>query len=467
MTDVDTSAPSAGLHRGLTRRQISMMGLGSAIGAGLFVGAGEAISIAGPAVLISYIVSGVIVMLVMSMLAEMVAADPSSGAFSAYAHKAMGRSVGSAVGWLYWLQLVVVVAAEATGAAELLTGWVPGIPQWAWVLGFIALFTTVNLFGVRNYGRMEFWFAAIKIVAILAFLVVGICAILGLIPSVPATGLANLIDVGGFAPNGLTGIAAALLIVIFAFGGTELVAIAAAESDDPARNIKRIVREIVVRILVFYMGSVFVIVTVLPWNSAEVTESPFGAVLAMLQAPGVDLIMTLLIVVALLSSMNANIYGSSRMVFSLGERKLAPRAITHTTTKGVPTRAVVASVLFGFIAVGLNWAWPDVVLPMLLNVVGSTILVIWIATALSQLILRRRADRAGEELPVRMWGFPALTIVCLALLALVIALAMTDDAVRLQLLLTFSLTIALVLLARLTRPRGYAERPAQSEQHAN
>src|SRR5699024_6720264 len=165
---VDTSAPTTGLHRGLTRRQISMMGLGSAIGAGLFVGAGQAISIAGPAVLVSYIVSGLIVMLVMSMLAEMGAADPSSGTFRAFAHKAMGRSVGSAVGWLYWLQLVVVVAAEATGAATILTGWVPGVPQWAWVLAFIAVFTAVNLFGVRNYGRVEVWFAAIKIVAILA-----------------------------------------------------------------------------------------------------------------------------------------------------------------------------------------------------------------------------------------------------------------------------------------------------------
>lgn len=462
MTDVETSASSTGLHRGLTRRQISMMGLGSAIGAGLFVGAGQAISIAGPAVLISYIVSGVIVMLVMSMLAEMVAADPSSGAFSAFAHKAMGRSVGSAVGWVYWLQLVVVVAAEATGAATILTGWVPGIPQWVWVLGFIAVFTTVNLFGVRNYGRMEFWFAAIKVVAILAFLVVGVCAIVGLIPSVPATGLANLVDHGGFAPNGMSGIAAALLIVMFAFGGTELVAIAAAESDNPARNIKRIVREIVVRILVFYMGSVFVIVTVLPWNSSEVTDSPFGAVLATLRVPGVDLLMSLLIVVALLSSMNANIYGSSRMIYSLGERALAPRGFTRTTGRGVPVVAVVASVLFGFIAVGLNWAFPDVVLPMLLNVVGSTILMIWIATALSQWILRRRADRQGQDLPVRMWGFPALTIACLVLLAAVVALAMTDDAVRLQLILTVSLTLVLVLLARVTRPRDYPKQEARS-----
>lgn len=446
-----TTATTKGLHPGLTRRQISMMGLGSAIGAGLFVGSGQAIGIAGPAVLISYLVAGGIVVLVMAMLAEMVAARPSSGAFSSYAQKAMGRSAGSAVGWLYWIQLVVVIAAEATGAAAIVAGWVPGVPAWAWVLIFVVTLTAVNLFGVRNYGRFEFWFAAIKVAAIIAFLVVGVCAIVGLIPGVPATGIANLFDNGGFAPNGIAGIAAALLIVVFAFGGTEVVAIAAAESDDPSRNIRRIVREVLVRILVFYVGSIFVIVAVLPWNDPEVRGGPFSAVLAAIGVPGVDLVMSVIVVVALLSAMNATIYGASRMVFSLGERGLAPQAITRTSDKGVPFIAVLSSVAFGFVAVGLNWAFPDVVLPALLNVVGSTILVIWAATALSQIILRRRADAAGEAMPMRMWGFPWLSWLCLVLLAAVFALAMVDPAARTQLLLTLGLTAALLLGARLTR----------------
>ncbi|WP_437583009.1 amino acid permease [Paramicrobacterium sp. CJ85] len=454
MSEVPTiTTTTKGLHPGLSRRQISMMGLGSAIGAGLFVGSGQAISIAGPAVLLSYVIAGAIVLLVMAMLAEMVAANPSSGAFSSYAQKAMGRSVGSAIGWLYWIQLVVVVAAEATGAAAIIAGWVPVIPQWAWVLLFMATFTVINLLGVRNYGAMEFWFAAIKVFAIIAFLVVGVCAIVGLIPGVPASGLTNLVSLGGFAPNGLGGVAAALLIVIFAFGGTELVAIAAAESDNPSRNIKKIVREIVVRILVFYMGSVFVIVTVLPWNSDEVKVGPFAAVLATLQVPGVDLVMSLIVVIALLSAMNANLYGASRMMYSLSERGLAPQKITYTSGQGVPVPAVVLSVLFGFVTVGLNWAWPDVVLPALLNVVGSTLLMIWTATAIAQIILRRRADRADAAMPMRMWGFPWLSYLCLALLAVVFVLAMTDAAVRLQLLLTLGLTLALGVAARLTRGR--------------
>ena len=452
MTELPTTTTTTkGLHPGLTRRQISMMGLGGAIGAGLFVGSGQAIGLAGPAVLISYLVAGAIVILVMAMLAEMVAARPSSGAFSSYAQKAMGRSAGSAVGWLYWIQLVVVIAAEATGAAGIIAGWVPGIPAWAWVLIFVVALTAVNLFGVRNYGRFEFWFAAIKVVAIIAFLVVGVCAIVGLIPGVPASGIGNLVDNGGFAPNGMTGIAAALLIVVFAFGGTEVVAIAAAESDDPARNIRRIVREVLVRILIFYIGSIFVIVAVLPWNDPAVLDGPFSAVLATIRVPGVDLVMSLIVVIALLSAMNANIYGASRMVFSLGERGLAPQGITRTSLKGVPYVAVLASVSFGFVTVGLNWAFPDVVLPALLNVVGSTLLVIWTATALAQIILRRRADRDGTDMPMRMWGFPWLSWLCLALLAGVIALAMIDPAARIQLLLTLGLTAALLLVARATR----------------
>lgn len=456
MSPLSTQTPAKqevnqGLRRGLTRRQISMMGLGSAIGTGLFIGSGQAISVAGPAVLISYVVAGAVVLMVMAMLAEMVAAEPSSGAFSAYAGKALGHSTGSAIGWLYWIQLIVVVAAEATGAAAIVAGWVPGIPEWAWVLIFVVVLTGVNLFGVHNYGTLEFWFALLKIVAIVAFLAVGVAAITGLLPGHEATGLTNLVANGGFAPNGLTGIAGALLIVIFSFGGTEIVAIAAAESDHPGRNIRRAVREVMVRILLFYLGSIFVIVSVLEWNSTEMLTGPFGAVMSTLQVPGVDLVMSVVIVVALLSAMNANIYAASRMAFSLGERRQAPAAVTRTNSRGVPRAAVLASVAFGFVAVVLNWAFGDMVLPALLNVVGSTLLVIWTVTTISQIILRRRADREGIQLPMRIWGFPWLSVVCLVLLAAVIILAMVDPAARLQLLLTLGLFAVLLVLARFLR----------------
>lgn len=442
-------APSTGgsnqLHKGLSRAQISMMGLGGAIGAGLFVGSGQAISIAGPAVLISYLLAGTIVIVIMAMLAEMVAANPSAGAFSTFAHKAMGRSAGSTVGWLYWIQLVVVIAAEATGAAAILSTWVPGIPQWSWVLLFVVVLTGVNLLGVRNYGKFEFWFAFIKVAAILAFLAFGVLVILGIIPTSQPVGFANFVEHGGFAPSGMAGIAAALLIVIFSFGGTEVVSIAAAESDDPAGNIKRTVSQVMLRILFFYLGSIIVILAVLPWNSAAVVEGPFSAVLAVLNVPGVELMMALLIVVALLSAMNANIYGASRMLYSLGHRKMAPTLVTTVTGQGVPANAVIWSVSFSFIAVGLNWVWPDAVMPLLLNIVGSTIIVIWSFIALTQFILRRRAQREGTDLPIKLWGFPFLSLATIAAMLGIMAMAMTDATARTQLLLTLGLTGALWL----------------------
>lgn len=445
------------LHSSLTRSQISMMGLGGAIGAGLFVGSGQAISIAGPAVLVSYLLAGTIVIVIMAMLAEMVAANPSAGAFSTFAHQALGRSAGSTVGWLYWIQLVVVIAAEATGAAAILSTWFQGIPQWAWVLVFVVVLTAVNLLGVGNYGKFEFWFAFIKVAAILAFLVFGALVVFGIIPTSHPVGLANLGAHGGFAPNGMAGIAAALLIVIFSFGGTEVVSIAAAESDDPAGNIRRTVSQVMLRILFFYLGSIIVIVAVLPWNAPEVVEGPFGAVLAVLNVPGVELLMSLLIVIALLSAMNANIYGASRMLYSLGTRQMAPRQVTHVTGKGVPANAVVWSVSFAFIAVGLNWVWPDAVMPLLLNVVGSTIIVIWSFIAVTQFVLRRRAEQEGTSLPLKLWGFPYLSLATIAAMAGVVAMAMTDASARTQLLLTLGLTGLLWLVSKLSHSAATAK----------
>ena len=437
------------LHAGLTQRQISMMGLGGAIGAGLFVGSGQAISIAGPAVLISYLLAGTVIIVIMAMLAEMVAANPSSGAFSTFAHKAMGRSAGSTLGWLYWIQLVVVVAAEATGAAAIVAEWLPSVPQWGWVLLFVVALTGANLLGVRNYGRFEYWFAVIKVASIIIFLVFGALVLSYIVPTEAPVGLSNLAAHGGFAPGGMAGIAAAVLIVIFSFGGTEVVAIAAAESNDPAGNIKRVVRSVMARILVFYLGSILVIIAVVPWNDPAIVTGPFAAALGVLNVPGVEIVMNAVVVVALLSAMNANIYGSSRMLFSLGKRKLAPVAVTHVTGKGVPANAVVSSVAFSFLAVALNWIWPDQIMPILLNVVGSTIIVIWTFIAVTQLILRRRADKNGEHLPVRLWGFPYLSIVTLVVLAGIVAVSMTDTAARTQLLLTASLTAVIWVVSKI------------------
>ncbi len=390
--------------------------------------------------LISYLVAGTLIILVMWALGEMAAANPNSGAFSVYAEKAMGRTAGATVGWLWWLQLVVVIAAEALGAAGLLfTVW-PVIPVWALALVFMALFTAINLAGVKNFGEFEFWFAILKVAAILLFLGVGTALLLGLLPDVASPGLANI--TADFAPAGLGGIAAALFVVIFAFGGTEIVSVAAAETENPRHSVGQAIRTVVWRILVFYIGSVFVIAAVLPATS-ESLASPFAGVLDAARIPGAGTAITLVAVVALLSALNANLYGASRMIYSLSERGEAPRFLSKLNKARVPMVAVGVSVAFGFLAAVLELLFPEQILPALFQLVGSTCLMVWGSALVSQLILRRRADRDGTDLPLRMKGFPGLTIFGLVLLALIFAVGFSSPDSSRQLFSTIILIAAI------------------------
>ncbi|MER5177197.1 amino acid permease [Streptomyces sp. NPDC002896] len=412
-----------------------MLGLGGVIGAGLFVGSGAGIAVAGPGIVVSYLLAGALAMCVMRMLGEMSAAMPASGAFSVHAERALGRWAGFTVGWLYWFMLVVVLAVEATGAATIAHGWVPSVPQWTWVLIFMVVFTGVNLAAVKNFGEFEFWFAALKVAAIVLFLVLGLLAIFGLLPDTDPVGLTNLTGHGGFLPHGWEGVVSGVLAVVFAFGGLEVVTIAAAESDDPARSVARAVRSAVYRILFFYVGSMLVIVTVLPWTAQRAGLSPYVKVLDSIGVPSAGTIMNIVVFVALLSALNANLYGSSRMVFSLAERGEAPKALLRVDRGGVPRRAVLASVAFGFVSVLLNLEWPDSVFLYMLNAVGAVLLFVWALIAVSQLRLRRRIEReAPERLVLKMWAFPWLTWAALAGMAAVLGLMLTDDGARPQVL---------------------------------
>jgi AAT family amino acid transporter len=428
--------PSTSLGHSMKPRQLTMMGLGSAIGAGLFLGSGAGVQAAGPAVLISYLVAGTLIILVMWALGEMAAANPNSGAFSVYAEKAMGRTAGATVGWLWWLQLVVVIAAEALGAAGLLFSVWPVVPVWALALVFMAVFTAINLAGVNNFGEFEFWFAILKVAAILMFLGIGTALLLGLLPDAPSPGLGNI--TGNFAPAGLGGIATALFVVIFAFGGTEIVSVAAAETENPRHSVGLAIRTVLWRILVFYIGSVFVIAAVLPATS-ESLASPFAGVLDTARIPGAGTAITLVAVIALLSALNANLYGSSRMIYSLARRGEAPLFLSKLNKARVPMVAVGVSVAFGFIAAVLELLFPEQILPALFQLVGSTCLMVWGSALVSQLILRRRADRDGTELPLRMKGFPGLTIFGLALLALIFAVGFSSAESSRQLFSTIAL----------------------------
>jgi Gamma-aminobutyrate permease and related permeases len=257
-------------------------------------------------------------------------------------------------------------------------------------------------------------------------------------------------DHGGFAPKGLAGIGAALLVVVFAFGGTEIVAVAAAETQDPERSIARAIRTVAWRILVFYIGSISVIIAVVPWTS-EALKSPFAAVLQVANIPGAATAITLVAVIALLSALNANLYGASRMIFSLAQRGEAPRLLGATNRQLVPVMAVLASVLFGFVATALELRFPNRVLPVLLNIVGSTCLLVWTISLLAQLILRNRANRNGTPLPFRMAGYPYLTVIALAILGLIFALLLSAPETRLQFLSMAALTAVIATISAVAR----------------
>lgn len=371
-----------------------------------------------------------------------------------YAEKALGRWAGFSAGWLYWFLLVVVLAVEATGAAKIANGWVPSVDQWVWVLIFMVVFTVSNLAAVKNFGEFEFWFAALKVGAIVLFLVLGTLAIFGMLPDTDPVGAANLTGHGGFFPAGFGGVVAGMLAVIFAFGGLEVVTIAAAESDDPARSVARAVRSAVWRILFFYVGSMLVIVTLLPWDSLKPGESPYVAVLDSIGIPAAGQIMNIVVFVALLSALNANLYGSSRMVFSLAERGEAPGALLKVSGGGVPRRAVFASVAFGFVSVVLNLLWPDTVFLYMLNAVGAVLLFVWALIAVSQLRLRRILEREmPERLTLRMWLFPYLTWAALLGMAAVLVLMLFDDSARPQLLWSSGAAAAVLLVAWLREVR--------------
>ncbi|WP_055543057.1 amino acid permease, partial [Streptomyces neyagawaensis] len=391
-TPGSSSPPSPGLHAGLKNRHLSMIAIGGVIGAGLFVGSSSGIATAGPGILLSYALVGTMVVLVMRMLGEMSAANPTSGSFSAHADRALGRWAGFSIGWLYWFFWVVVLAVEATAGAVILEGWIPAVPQWGWALIVMVVLTATNLVSVASYGEFEFWFAGIKVVAIAAFIVVGGLAVFGVLPGVEAekAGLGNLTDHGGFLPHGPGAILIGVLLVVFSFMGSEIATLAAGETENPQKAVTKSTNSIIWRIGVFYLGSIFVVVALLPWNDPSIKEK--GSYVAALDSLGIahaGQIMNFIVLTSVLSCLNSGLYTASRMAFSLGERGDAPRSFGRTTSRGVPMTAILASVVFGFVAVIFNYFFPEGVFLFLVNSSGAVALFVWLVICFSQLRMRR------------------------------------------------------------------------------
>ncbi|MER6672932.1 amino acid permease [Streptomyces sp. NPDC000983] len=465
-TKTGTGDPGSGLQAGLKNRHLSMIAIGGVIGAGLFVGSSSGIATAGPGILLSYALVGTLVVLVMRMLGEMSAANPTSGSFSAHADRALGSWAGFSIGWLYWFFWVVVLAVEATAGAVILEGWIPAVPQWAWALIVMVVLTATNLVSVGSYGEFEFWFAGIKVVAIGAFIVVGGLAVFGVLPGVDAdsAGLGNLTDHGGFLPNGPGAILTGVLLVVFSFMGSEIATLAAGESEDPQRAVTKSTNSIIWRIGVFYLGSIFVVVTLLPWDSEAIAED--GSYVAALDSLGIahaGQIMNFIVLTSVLSCLNSGLYTASRMAFSLGQRGDAPKAFAKTTRRGVPVVAITASVVFGFVAVFFNYKFPDSVFLFLVNSSGAVALFVWLVICFSQLRMRKIIMRESpEKLVVRMWLYPYLTWAAAGLIVFVLGYMLTDTEHDGRKTVLLSLLVAAVVLAiAFVKERVRRRRPAE------
>jgi GABA permease len=435
------------LQQGLSQRQLTMIAIGGIIGAGFFVGSSVVIGKAGPAAFLTYALCGVLVILVMRMLGEMATANPSTGSFADYAREALGGWAGFSVGWLYWYYWVIVVGFEAIAGAKVINYWFHA-PLWLLSLILMVLMTATNLFSVSSYGEFEFWFAGIKVATIVLFLLLGTMYAFGLWPHRHAD-FSNLYAHGGFFPNGLHGAFGAIVVVIFSMVGAEIATIAAAETADPQRAVQRATNAVAARIAIFFVGSVFLLTVILPWNSVKAGSSPFVAAFKQIGIPGADDVMNAVVLTAVLSCLNSGLYSASRLLFVLAGRHEAPAQMLKVSRRGVPYLAIVASSVVGFLSVVMAGVAPNTVFLFLLNSSGAIVMLVYLLIALSQIVLRRKTP--PEKLLVKMWLFPGLSILTVAGLVGVLAQMAFDSSARMQLwlsLLTWAVTVALYFLGK-------------------
>jgi GABA permease len=455
-----SDTPGEGLRHALKQRHIAMIALGGVIGAGLFVGSRVVIQSAGPAAAISFLITGGLVILVMRMLGEMAVAQPAVGSFYEYARSALGDFAGFLTGWMYWYFWVIVVAVEAIAGADLVRFWLPQAPQWLLSGLFLVAMTVSNLVSVRAYGEFEFWFASIKVAAITLFLIVGALFVAGIWPGwTPHLG--NLSAHGGFMPHGLLPVLTGAVAATGFYFGAEIVTIAAAEASEPAIAVARATNSVISRVLLFYVGSIVLVVAIVPWDSKGIV-TPYVSALSAIGLPGAAHLMNAVILTAVLSALNSGLYASSRILFALTRNGDAPLALAKLGRRGVPRRAILAGTVFGFGAVIMSYVSPDLVFAFLVNSYGTVAIFVYLLIALSELRLRPRLERDHpEKLVLRMWGFPYLTYLAIAgMVAILAAMAFIPDQ-RLPLALGVASLAALMVIyavrGRLrTRARGMA-----------
>lgn len=420
-------AEIAGLKRSLRSRHVTMIAMGGIIGAGLFVGSSTAIATVGPAAVVSYALAGAVVLVVMRMLSEMAAARPGLGSFTEYIRLGLGDWAGFVAGWLYWYFWVVVVAIEAIAGAAILAQWI-ALPTWQIGLVLMVLLTGVNLLSSRTYGEFEFWFSSIKVAAIVAFILLAAAYAFGFTSATGPT-FDNLYAHGGFAPFGWVAVLAGMTAVVFSLCGAEIATIAAVESNEPARVIARMTSAIIIRILLFYCVSLFLIVAVVPWNEIRSGDSPFAIALDYTRIPAAATIMNVIVLVAVLSCLNSGLYVTSRVLFTLAAKGDAPQAMVALSKRHVPARAILIGSSFGFVAMVFSIVSPGVVFAFLVNASGALMLVVYLMTCFAHLRLRRELEqRSPERLTIKVWLFPWLTYAAVAaMVGVLVAMALTES----------------------------------------
>ncbi|MGP3592244.1 amino acid permease [Vagococcus sp. WN89Y] len=424
------------LLRGLNARHIRFIALGSAIGTGLFYGSAAAIQTAGPAVLLAYLLGGAAVFIVMRALGEMAVRNPVSGSFGSYARHYLGPLAGFITGWTYTFEMIIVCLADVTAFGIYMGLWYPDVPRWIWVLSIICFIGAMNLCHVRIFGEMEFWLSLIKVAAIIAMIAAGAGIIFfGFGHAFPATGLDNLWAHGGFAPNGWGGVIASLGIVMFAFGGIEIIGITAAEARDPQKVIPQAINTIPLRIVLFYVCTLLILMAIFPWSSIGQQGSPFVVIFSSLGIPAAANILNIIVISATISAINSDIFGAGRMMYGMAKEGMAPKSFLRIAGNGVPWMTVLVMGAALLVAVILNWLIPEQVFVLIASLAAFATVWVWLMILLSHFAMRRSMtarERESIAFPVPFW--PLAPVLTLLFMALVIIVLGTVEATRVALI---------------------------------
>ena len=448
-----------GLQRSLSSRQLSMIAIGGAIGTGLFLGSGFAIGFAGPAVLLSYLIGAVITLLLMGCMAEMTVAHPTSGSFGAWAEFYLSPLAGFLVRFAYWAGVVFAIGTEITAVAVYMRFWFPLVPGWIWICAFTAALVLVNTFHVKLFGAIEYGFSALKIAAIIAFLVLGSWILFSASHSTIANGGAsigfrNYTAFGGFFPKGLAGMWTAVLVSLFSYFSIEMIAVAAGEAKDPQRAITHAFRATMLRLVLFYLLTLALVLAIVPWTSmaSGATQSPFVTVMIRIHLTGAAGVINFVILIAALSAMNSQLYITSRMLFSLSRAGYAPRRLGFLTRSGVPVAALLVSTAGIGLAVILNLRYHDRSFLMMLAISMFGPMFTWFMIFVTHLRFRNHYE--GMQVAFRMWGFPYTTLLGALLMLAALVTTLFTPAFRPTLLygLPFLLLLSIVYAARNARP---------------